>query len=674
MKNYYILNKSVCGVKNPLMLVNIIIRQKFDRIEVMENDKSISFNMKKVGLSSYEIKANLTNNSNVKVNIIIGNKVIEICLIKNRKIKRVFNKVYTVLFGNKVGRILLKIKKIIKYFWREYHFLVPFKFWPFYTRMVSDKLFNKHYNPFKQNDYIKWYKSNIDENLKNDNVEFDYNPLISILIPTYNIDKKYLSECLDSILNQTYTNFEICIADDHSTKQETIDTLHEYENKDSRVRVVYRKENGHISNATNSAYALANGEYIGLMDNDDLITPNALYEMVKCLNDDKTIDMIYSDEDKMDMSGNLCEPHFKPDWSPNSFLGGNYLCHFVIMKKSILDEIGGEKSEFNGAQDFDYFLRFVEKAKNIKHIPSIMYHWRKIPGSTADTVDNKDYAIENGRKAVEDALKRRNLDGEVVLPMHTTQYIVKYKHSNPLLSIIINIDNYKTVDLCINSIEKNNYINYEIILIDRFSKLKKIKDKNIRVIKSLNFEKYCNGTVYLFLDSSIAFDSEDAISNMIGYAIQKNIGAVGTKMVYKNDIIDNAGLFLCNDNCLKGAFCNFNRDNVGFYGRLLVAYDYSIVPLDCLMIEKSKYEKISINSNLDFYGKNIDICYSLLENKLNNVILPFVETITYRKYSNKRIISKREFNYLNKKYNLDDKFYNKNLSKYMPFYLDRKKK
>ena len=161
---------------------------------------------------------------------------------------------------------------------------------------------------------------------------------------------------------------------------------------------------------------------------------------------------------------------------------------------------------------------------------------------------------------------------------------------------------------------------------------------------------------------------------MIGYAIQKNIGAVGTKMVYKNDIIDNAGLFLCNDNCLKGAFCNFNRDNVGFYGRLLVAYDYSKVPLDCLMIEKSKYKKISMNSNLDFYGKNIDICYSLLENKLNNVILPFVETITYRKYSNKRIISKREFNYLNKKYNLDDKFYNKNLSKYMPFYLDRKKK
>ena len=296
-------------------------------------------------------------------------------------------------------------KNVFSVLWHRHHLLVPPKYWKKYYNSFKVKISMKreYYNPFSVKDYNLWLKSKKNCTLE----DLKYKPLISFVIPVYNIDADFLKDCLDSILNQSYENFEVCLADDCSTKKETIDTLKEYEKKDSRIKVVYRKENGHISKATNSAIEISSGEFIALMDDDDKIDKDALYKVVLEINKDKSVDFIYSDEDKEDMKGNLCEPHFKSDFAKYSFFGGNFICHFTVIKRSLLDKIGYFKEEYVGAQDFDLFLRATEKANKIVHIPEILYHWRKVLGSTADTIENKEYAILNGKKAVEAALKRR---------------------------------------------------------------------------------------------------------------------------------------------------------------------------------------------------------------------------------------------------------------------------
>ena len=223
-----------------------------------------------------------------------------------------------------------------------------------------------------QSAYNKWF----DNQKKITNYKkFKYNPKISVIIPTYNVSKELLKECIDSVLNQSYTNFEICIADDNSSLEETINTLKEYE-KNDKIKITYRKVNGMISKCSNSALELATGEFIVLLDNDDLIEPDVFYYIVEALNKDKTIDMIYTDEDKLDFKGRKMEPHFKPDYSPDTLMSVNYICHLCCMRKSIVDELGGFNSEFDGSQDYDLILRATEQAKHIVHIPKILYNWR----------------------------------------------------------------------------------------------------------------------------------------------------------------------------------------------------------------------------------------------------------------------------------------------------------
>ena len=208
--------------------------------------------------------------------------------------------------------------------------------------------------------------------------------------------ENFLSECLDSILNQTYQNYEVCIVDDCSTNLETINTLKEYENKDTRIVVKTRLINGHISKASNDALEIARGEFICLVDNDDTLAPNALYENVALLNKHKDADFIYSDEDKLDLRGERCEPHFKSDFAPDTLLGINYICHLAVLRTSLVREVGGFTVGLEGVQDHDLFLRITEKTKNIYHIPKILYHWRMIEGSTSLSVDNKAYAVKKG--------------------------------------------------------------------------------------------------------------------------------------------------------------------------------------------------------------------------------------------------------------------------------------
>ena len=362
------------------------------------------------------------NEEKIDYSIIVSQKIklVELYVVKNKKeikikeiktnlIKRIFEKIIY-----SIKRILYKLKrlpkiifKVIKIMWTRHHFIVPPKMIKRYIKSFNNNINHNtveelFYNPLINNDYNKW----LDENkCINEKKELKYKPLISIVIPVYNVKREYLEECIDSVLNQTYDNFEICIADDCSTNEETVNTLKEYEKRDKRIKVVYRKTNGHISEATNSAIEIASGEFIGLLDNDDILDEYALYEVVLKLNENKDLDMIYTDEDKLNSNGEYSYPNFKPDWSPDTFNSSNYICHFTVLRKSIVNKIGGFRSEYNGSQDYDLFLRFTEQTNKICHIPRILYHWRVIEGSTAAAGSNKNYAYEAGILALEDSFK-----------------------------------------------------------------------------------------------------------------------------------------------------------------------------------------------------------------------------------------------------------------------------
>ena len=620
-------------------------------------------------------------------------------------------------------RVIFKVKKLLKkwfspfkelykgfkFLWKEHHFIVPPFLWKKYFKRFIQKIklsFNmEYYHPFKQKDYLKWIVQNETET---EYKKLKYRPLISILIPVYNINREYLSECLDSILKQKYNNFEVCLADDCSTLAETKDTLKEYEAKDSRIKVVYRKTNGHISKATNSALKIAKGEFVALMDNDDVLTENALYEMVYALNQNKELDFIYSDEDKMDMGGNRCEPHFKPDYSPDSLLGGNYICHFEILRRTIMNDIGGFKSEYVGAQDFDLFLRFIEKTTSdrIYHIPKILYHWRKVPGSTADTIESKDYAIENGRKAVEDAIKRRGVDADVLTPIRSTHYIVEYKYEKePLVSIIIPTkDLAEILSNCLNSIYlKTKYKNFEVIVVDNDSVEKQTFDlfdkykndhKNFKVVKvngEFNYSKInnlavkqANGDYLLFLNNDTEVYTETWINSMVGYAMQYHIGAVGVKLLYPDDTVQHGGVVLGIDGSARHAFLHTPSDSYGFYGRLLVPYNYSAVTAACMMIKKSKFDEVGMfNEKLKVAFNDIDLNLKLLEKGYYNVFLPQVEVYHYESKSRGLDSTNEKYQkFLNEKkylekqwgsYLKNDKFYNPNFSLKYDFMLDKNK-
>lgn len=671
--------------------------------ELDDSDKKIE-----IILEKNNVKYPIYNGMNTKKTR-IKNKVKKIISKIINLPKVLFVKLKSILFKiiSLIKRILVVIYKGIRFAWREHHFLIPPILWKKYFKMFINKIRNNNlYHPFDVNQYNKWLNIFEQEAQYED---LEYNPLISILIPVYNINREYLSDCLDSILNQKYQNFEVCLADDCSTLDETLETLKEYQNKDKRIKVIYRKENGHISKATNSALEIAKGEFVALMDNDDILTPNALYEMVYVLNQNKNLDLIYSDEDKVDMEGNRCEPHFKPDYSPDSLFGGNYICHFEILRRSILEEIGGFRSEYVGAQDFDLFLRFIEKTTpdRIYHIPKILYHWRKVPGSTADTIENKDYAIENGRKAVEDALKRRKLKGRVLVPIKCTHYIVEYTYEKePLVSIIIPTkDLSSTLEDCLKSIyTKTKYKNFEVIVVNNdsiqketfrlFDKYKK-KHSNFKVIDfsgEFNYSKInniavekSNGEYLLFLNNDTEIITPTWINSMVGYAMQEHIGAVGVKLLYDDDTVQHGGVVLGINGPAQHSFLHEPRDSYGFYGRLLVPYNYSAVTAACMMISRKKFDKVKgFNENLKIAFNDVDLNLKLLDEGYYNVFLPQVEVYHYESKSRgldttteKYKIYLAEEKYMFdkwKKYIDNDPFYNPNFSKKSSFMLDKTRK
>lgn len=553
---------------------------------------------------------------------------------------------------SKIDKFRYLVKKSIYFAWYRHHFLIPPRVLKKYIKSFFTvlKRGNNTSNLFvNQSAYIDWFNKQESPVYEN----FKYKPLISVIIPTYNVSKKLLSECLDSILNQTYENYEICIADDNSTSKETIETLKEYE-KNEKIHIVYRKENGMISASSNSAIKIAKGEFIALVDNDDVIEKDALYYIVKALNDNKKLDMLYTDEDKIDFKGKLMEPNFKPDYSPDTFMSVNYICHLTCIRKSIVDKLGGFRSEYDGSQDYDLFLRVVEKTNNIYHIDKVLYHWRQTRNSTAGYLGNKDYALIAGKKALEDSLKRRGIKGEVIFNPKVHTYLVKYENENELISIIIPMkDKASITKRCIDSIyEKATYKNFEIILVDNgsceqetFDMIKEYEKRDnfkcIRLDCEFNYSyinneavKVAKGEYLLFLNNDTEVITEDFLENMLGQARQDHTGCVGIKLLYPDGLVQHAGVVLGYGGVAGHIYVALSKDDNGLMGRLVMPYNYTAVTAACLMISKEKFNSVKgFDENLKVALNDVDLNLKLLDKGYYNVCLSNVEMKHYESKS-----------------------------------------
>ncbi|MBR3594746.1 glycosyltransferase [Candidatus Saccharibacteria bacterium] len=593
-----------------------------------------------------------------------------------------------------------------KSLWKQYHFFIPPKVFFSKAKYLIGTLIGLSplVDPMSKSGYRNWYKNN--EKTLTEHEQLQYRPLISVLIPVYNVKAEYLTQCIESILQQSYDNFELCLVDDASTLQETKDVLKSYE-ANPKVKIKHRQINSHISRATNDALAIASGDFIALADNDDTLAKDALYEVAKALNDDKKLDLIYSDEDKLDENGRRCYPHFKPDFSPDTLLGLNYICHLVIVRTKLLREIGGFTVGLEGAQDYDMLLRFTEKTNHIYHIPKILYHWRMLEGSTAQKLDNKDYASDKGKLAIEAALKRRKLDATVEKDPRSTYYRVIYDvKKEPLVSIIIPTKDYADItETCLKSIyEKTTYKNFEILLVNNrsekpetFQLLEKYQKahQNFRVIDAdmdFNYSKINNlavkqakGTVLVLLNNDTEIITPDWLKLMVGYAVQPHVGAVGAKLLYPDNTIQHGGVVLGLGGVAGHTYLGETREALGLYGRLCVPYDYGAVTAACLCVEKKKFEEVKglEEKGLKVAFNDIDFNMKLLDKGYYNVMLPMVELYHYESKSRgmdtspeKQERFKTEIEFMQHKWGnklTHDRFYNPNYSLKGAFVLDRKK-
>ncbi|MEZ5672802.1 MAG: glycosyltransferase, partial [Thiotrichaceae bacterium] len=411
-------------------------------------------------------------------------------------------------------------------------------------------------------------------NLQKTVAEFSYLPLISIVMPVYNTPKDFLIACLDSVIQQIYPHWELCIADDASTESYIEKILESYREKyPEQIKIVYRPANGHISAATNSALNLATGEYVALLDHDDVLTEDALLEVVNTLNlqlknGKSHIDLVYSDEDKLDEGGDFDEPFFKPGWSPENLKGQMYIGHLGVYRKQILDEIGGFRVGYEGSQDWDLALRFTEKTQHIVHIPKILYHWRKHSNSTAANIDNKDYAVKMGLRVVQEALEREAEAGIAKFNSLNNCLVVHYpvpSDTAPLVSIIIPTkDHAALLTDCLASICTDNpYPNWEVVIVDNGSKEEATFDlfaeyrdtlgKQFNVIAcpgKFNFSYLVNQGVQAAQGQFLLLLNNDTkllapvnwLEEMVGYAQRQQIACVGIKLLYPDNTLQHAGV------------------------------------------------------------------------------------------------------------------------------------
>ncbi|QCT94703.1 glycosyltransferase [Caminibacter mediatlanticus TB-2] len=554
---------------------------------------------------------------------------------------------------------------------------------------------NKEYNIIVKTNIF--YKYNIPHQTDKEREEierFEKKPLISIIMPVYNVEERWLKLAIESVERQWYKNWELCIVDDASTREETKKYLKSLNN--TKIKIKFLEKNQGISGASNEALKLAKGEYIALMDNDDELTPDALYEVVKAINEQEA-EFIYSDEDKIDINGNYVEPHFKPDFAPDMFLSQNYLSHLGVIKKELIDRVGGFEKGLEGSQDYDLYLKVLEHTNKIYHIPKVLYHWRKIPGSTAEGFSNKDYAQEAGRKALENAMKRRSIEAIVKNGLKAGTYKIDYKiKGNPLISIIIPFkDKPELLRTCVESIlNKSTYNNFEIIGIsnnseekETFDEMNRLENLDRRVkfyeynipfnyskINNYAVNNYANGEHIVLMNNDIEIITPNWIEEMLMFSQRDDVGCVGAKLYYPDNTIQHAGVILGLGGVAGHSHKYYKREDCGYFHRACIVQNLSAVTAALMMVKKRIYEEVRglDEENLKVAFNDVDFCLRVREKGYLNVFNPWVEAYHYESKSRgledtpeKIERFQKEINYMKQKYGkilLKDPYYNPNLT------------
>ncbi len=488
---------------------------------------------------------------------------------------------------------------------------------------------------------------------------------ISILVPLWNTPENFLREMIESVTAQTYQNWELCLADGSDGDHAYVETIvREYQEKDGRGRILYKKleKNEGIAGNTNRCLAMATGEYIGLFDHDDILHPSALYEYVKVINE-KNADYIYCDETtfKSGDINKMLTMHFKPDYAIDNLRANNYICHFSVFARQLLDGTELFRTKFDGSQDHDMILRLTDRAKNVVHVPKLLYYWRSHPGSVASDINAKPYAIQSAKDAVADHLRRHGYEHFQITSTRAFETIFKIRYQiigDPKISIVIaNKDHLEDLKRCITSIkEKSTYENYEIIVVENGSETEEIfdyyeklkDDPQIKVVTytdkgSFNYSKVNNfgvkeasGDYILLLNNDTQVITVNWMEELLMYAQREDVGAVGAKLYYGNKTIQHAGVVLQLGAHRTAGHSHYgqHRDNLGYMGRLCYAQDVSAVTGACLLVKKKLFEEVGgLDESFAISLNDVDFCLKLREKGLLNVFTPFAELYHFESVS-----------------------------------------
>lgn len=485
-------------------------------------------------------------------------------------------------------------------------------------------------------DYGEWWELTkpTEEELEAQKMEqFPVMPKFSIVIPVFRTPEKYLKEMLDSIREQTYGNWELCIADGSPKGQSVEKVLKKYAMEDERIRYVVLGENRGISGNTNAAMEMAQGDFIVLADHDDRMTPNALYECAKVINENPGCDVVYSDEDKLDMDGGaLFDPHFKPDFNPDLLRSVNYICHLFLAKADLVKGVGGFRQEFDGAQDYDFIFRCTEQAEKICHIPKVLYHWRCHQDSTASNPESKLYAFEAGSRAIMAHYERVGIGAlKVEKGVDYGIYHTKYKiDGEPLVSVIIpNKDHTADLDLCIRPmLTKGTWKRLEFVVVENnstdpetFRYYERIQKEfpNVHVVtweREFNYSainnfgvSFAKGPYLLFMNNDIEQIAEDFVEEMLGICQREDVGVVGARLLYEDDTIQHAGVVVGFGGIAGHTFIGLHKAENSYFHRAMCAQDYSAVTAACMMSKEEVFEAAGgFSEDLAIAFNDIDYC------------------------------------------------------------------
>ena len=510
--------------------------------------------------------------------------------------------------------------------------------------------------------YQKWITRHLPgkaELEKQRRTKLKYNPKISIVVPLYKTPEKYLRRLVESVQEQTYSNWELCLSDGSGADSPVAGILKQLAASDKRIKVIPHDSALQISENTNSAIEAATGDFIAFADHDDELTPHALFECVKALNDHPGTLVVYSDEDKMSMDGHkFFQPHFKPDYNPDLLCTVNYICHLFVVSRKVIDQVGMLRKEFDGAQDYDFIFRCVEAVKDeeIYHVPKILYHWRCHEDSTAENPESKTYAFEAGRRAVQEHYNRigiqaKVLDGEF-LGLYRTEFI---RDHDPLISIIIpNKDHIDDLKRCMDSIDqKSTYQNYEYVIVENnstdpatFEYYKKLEAENEKVhvvywdgvfnYSAINNygASFARGEYFLLLNNDTEIINPNCLEELLGYCMRSDVGAVGARLYYEDDTIQHAGVVIGFGGIAGHCFVLQPRGTTGYCHRIICAQDYSAVTAACMMVKRTAFEEVGgLSEELQVAFNDIDFCMKLRKAGYLIVYNPYAELYHYESKS-----------------------------------------